>query len=398
MAEAIFGWVDNDQGRQIAGRVYVGDAHVTGNREHLFVPDASVLLSGPKPTSFQHYLTQSQTADRNALQHYDSAATPTLRGHKLYWHKGREWSRVNYHDATAPTNSTQHTRLRPVAKGTAFEFDVRFENLLPAELGAVLWVTQVGGSGASRLKLGMGKPLGLGTVRIDSELELSDRMERYRNLLAEWTREMAGDRSAFEEATWKTVLPEAQEGVRPARLQDGLIRAFEQATFKALPHLTTHEYGSFRQLPRIQMLLKMLAWEGPSPQLTDYMALMEFKDRRVLPDPLHVGEGNVGVAPHAEQPSAEQAPEKPTLPTEVARSPVCDAILLELNELPTDQLAGRIMALARQWEKIQVGDPGRYEVAKAMVARVCSAGREPLFREKPWYRDLLACVQEMKTK
>ena len=59
------------------------------------------ILAGPKPTTFQHYLTQQEpdtiqeivkgkSKSRMDLDHYGSN-TPhdtTLRGHKLYWHRG----------------------------------------------------------------------------------------------------------------------------------------------------------------------------------------------------------------------------------------------------------------------------------------------------------------------
>ena len=51
--------------------------------------NAAPAANSPKPTAFQHYLTQSNPDHPEQLRHYgDSNASTTLRGHKLYWHVG----------------------------------------------------------------------------------------------------------------------------------------------------------------------------------------------------------------------------------------------------------------------------------------------------------------------
>ena len=63
-------------------------------------------------------------------------------------------------------------RDRPVRAGVSFSFDIRFENLSTVELGAVLWVLRIAADERYRLKLGMGKPLGLGAVHILSLIHI----------------------------------------------------------------------------------------------------------------------------------------------------------------------------------------------------------------------------------
>lgn len=264
MAEAIFGWVDSAKGRQIAGRVYVSDAHVTQAPNGLFVlgerePPVQSLLSGPKPTSFQHYLTQ-RTDKKDDLFNYQDLGKTTLRGHKLYWHKHPDLKRSEYDDRNWTPSSTQHTSLRPVKEGVSFAFDIRFENLTEAELGAVLWGLTVCGDGNFRLKLGMVKPFGLGTVRLQTTLHLSNRKRRYQNILGEWD--------------------ESQE--YPDEVQP-YVAAFEEKIWEALPEEARSGAHSFRSLKRIRKLLLMLRWPGPGD--TEYMKLEEFKQRPVLPDP-----------------------------------------------------------------------------------------------------------------
>lgn len=293
MAEAIFGWVDDRKGRTIAGRVYVGDAHVTGQTGSLFEvaphdPPIRSLLSGPKPTTFQHYLTQDDE-DPLELHHYGEQERnrTTLRGHKLYWHKDDRLARRDFHDARARPDSTQHTSLRPVAKGVTFDFDVRFENLAAPELGVLLWGLHVGDQDGFRLKIGMGKPLGLGSVRTHPQLNLSQRLERYQQLRAEWLAPAdpaAGDIDRF-------------------------VTDFEKALWAALPEEAKAGARDFRSLPRIQALRHLLHWHGPDPDATRYMNLdaKEYKDRPVLPTPAEV----MHLAPPRPLPRAAQTEEIP---------------------------------------------------------------------------------------
>lgn len=56
-------------------------------------------------------------------------------------------------------------KIRPVRTGAEFRFRVHFENLTSEELGQL--VNSIRPTPASRFKVGLGKPLGLGTVRLD---------------------------------------------------------------------------------------------------------------------------------------------------------------------------------------------------------------------------------------
>jgi CRISPR-associated protein (TIGR03986 family) len=274
IAEAIFGWVDDRKGRQIAGRVYVGDAHIAGTPERLFEvdpqqPPIRSLLSGPKPTTFQHYLTQD-TEESDKLHHYggDQRGKTTLRGHKLYWHKDDQLKRSDLYNTTEDANPSQYTHLRPVAKGVTFAFDVRFENLTASELGALLWVLQTGDKEAFRLKVGMGKPLGLGTIRTHAKLALSQRDMRYRQVLAEWEDEATPGTTDF----------------------DRFIKDFEAAIWERLPAEAKGDAKNFRSLARIQALGHLLHWHGPDPNMTRYMDMKakEYQNRPVLPTPAEV--------------------------------------------------------------------------------------------------------------
>ncbi len=303
LADAIFGWVEEigagprsnpadglPAGR--AGRVAVSDAAYVSHREGVWLsqePIAPHTLGSPKPTTFQHYLVQDRSLghdpdDKSQLAHYGTSPDRTqIRGHKLYWHRG------STPDIEATAKERQHesqlTRIMPLKAGVQFEFDIRFENLRPEELGALLWVLQLPGQPdrVYRHKIGMGKPLGMGSVAIVPELHLTQRRQRYERLFAE---------NGWEEA--------AQQAS-----PDSYIAAFER--YLLVDQQIAPQAAHLADVERIQMLLAMLEWhEGTREWLdaTRYMEIEhgerkdnEYKERPVLPDPLTMLAGQPVQAP-----------------------------------------------------------------------------------------------------
>jgi len=312
LAEAIFGytkgqdkpdqWLRKEiqpKARAYAGRVFVSDATLSAdqpddvwlNGDHPVDPR---ILGSPKPTTFQHYLSQQRPnpvptggrfrdgRPRTRLELSDYASdTPdetVIRGHKFYWHKGDVDLRYIQEPEQVSDRDTQHTQIRPVKAGVTFCFQVRFENLSDVELGALLWVLDKAQDDAYRLKLGMGKPYGMGAVKITSTLHLEDRRYRYARL--------------FEGSNWaKSPLTEEKDSRSQA------VQAFERFVLDELKERGPKHLGD---LERVKMLLTMLFWPGPPSEETRYLEIEhkdpkakrgkvnEYKDRPVLPDPLAV--------------------------------------------------------------------------------------------------------------
>ncbi len=330
-AEAMFGFVhENKQAKQgekaraYASRVFVTDAALgkaydekqlwlTGNIKQQITPP---ILATPKPTAFQQYLVQLIDPDKKwdeqkkILTHYDSptktddgkeSPKTTIRGHKLYWHQGKKekdkWTaQALTVSPLPPHNSTQHTQFRPVRDGVEFKFRVFFENLSEEELGALCWTLQPLGEANKDYchALGMGKPFGMGAVKLSATLHLTDRKARYGALFTDkdW---------AEGETTVETLDRHALET---------RVAPFEQYVLQALQpnEPVQHLY----EMPRVAMLLKMMEFPGfaaekvldgkPAHQQnrmlanhpnTRYMMIKipgvqrdgnEYKERPVLPD------------------------------------------------------------------------------------------------------------------
>jgi len=309
LTEAIFGYTkgggtNSGKARAYAGRVFFSDAMALPNQSNLWLADQKTvfpkIMASPKPTTFQHYLVQTQPnrfeigRTRDGKPKYEirladfatNSRETSLRGHKFYWHKGQ----VGLDDLREdPKNllpkekqgqtkeDSQHTRIQPLRPGVQFHFRIDFENLSKIELGALLWALQVASDERYRLSLGMGKPLGMGAVAVKGKLCLIDRDERYQQL--------------FASQAW------AQGEKMDDRLAQESVAEFERFVLQGIG-----EKAALRleEVERIRALLTLLSWPGPDPTLTRYMEIEhedpsakrgkrnEYRDRPVLPTPFGV--------------------------------------------------------------------------------------------------------------
>ncbi len=293
-----------DKRRAYAGRVFVTDAVLEEGQTDYWLSDEPItpkILAMPKPTAFQHYLTQQEPDDKNRLDHYDSPPPheTVIRGHKRYWHQGLstdegltldqireriEDERARLHELET---STQHTQFRPVKPGVRFKFRIHFENLSERELGALCWMLHPLGDPEKTYchHLGMGKPLGMGAVKLEATLYLTNRPRRYSSLLD-------GD-------NWQMGMTGPGESLSDRKTLKRLTHAFEQHILDALGLNTQRHY--LYEVKRIGMLLKMMEWPGypadpngdrflasQNRPNTRYMTIQpnnEYRERPVLPDP-----------------------------------------------------------------------------------------------------------------
>jgi CRISPR-associated protein (TIGR03986 family) len=318
LADAIFGWVKKETkdeklpdgfDKQRAGRVFFTDGLYQSSQNGIWYQDKPLtpqILSEPKPSNFPHYLVQP-SADKSELKHYASQpiTETVIRGHKLYWHKGSkpDFKLKKVIDASKKVSDTQTTLIKPINQGVTFKFNIFFENLTKVELGALLWVLDIAQDDRYRLKLGMGKPLGLGAVKIKHKLYLSDRKKRYTQLFRD------------NSHNWETA-----ETLETA---PNYKQCFENYMLEELQHA-----GKFEDICRIQMLLEMLRWEEkPSQKYLEQRRYMEierqqrprlgndnneYKEHPVLPNPLDV----MGIKIECDRPSPSLQKKSPTQPTQ----------------------------------------------------------------------------------
>jgi len=172
------------------GRISITDAiwqNGPGELEDFF---PLMVLGKPHPTSCNFYLIDP--SDSSQVRNYDGLRVERrgrlehpegkvqLRGRKFYYHHpSKGWAAYK---CPNPEEHRKHlSEVRPLKPGNSFKFWVHFRNLSKAELGLLLYSLVLEDN--LRHKLGLGKPLGFGTVKVEClSLKVSRDGERYTTL------------------------------------------------------------------------------------------------------------------------------------------------------------------------------------------------------------------------
>jgi CRISPR-associated protein (TIGR03986 family) len=197
-AEQLFGFVEErektdapqtkkeEQGRALASRVCFADALLEpkpGDAPALLPPVTLKILSSPKPPSPALYFKPSQGAPayiaKRDLRPGNGAASHHPQGRKFYLHgQAAAAGQEPWKSESPREHADQKATVCPLRPHLDFFFHVDYSNLSAHELGLLLYALRP--ADAFRHKLGMGKSLGLGTVRIDVVALLEvDRQQRY---------------------------------------------------------------------------------------------------------------------------------------------------------------------------------------------------------------------------
>lgn len=142
------------------------------NKEYYEKPYITLApLASPKINNMEFYVKQPENAIFWTYDYYVDENgklktwIPELSGRKFYWHQPY----MKLPEGISKTN--QNITVRPVKKGVVFRGKLYFQNLSKQELNQLIWLLNAGETGllADRkhgYKLGMAKPLGLGSVAV----------------------------------------------------------------------------------------------------------------------------------------------------------------------------------------------------------------------------------------
>lgn len=150
---AIFGSLDN-----WGSRVFVEDCLLVSEKVKREQRHEAIPLRTPNPSSYQNYLEQY-----GSIANWD-VGNADIRGNKLYWHRDMDWR-----DETQLAEEMK-TYLEPLEAHHTFRGRIRFENLDDIELGALAKIFKIASRPNIALKLGMGKSIGLGSIKLSAEL------------------------------------------------------------------------------------------------------------------------------------------------------------------------------------------------------------------------------------
>ena len=193
MAQCVFGSSDHD----LKGRVQFSPAFVEMNGKEVAPDPDKIILGSPKPTFYPFYLKQ----DKNAKY----ASTFSDDNGKI-----NGWKRYLTHNEFTPTifekwNDRIGIKIRPLPVGVTFTIKIRFHNLKPVELGALLSsLTFHNNQNKCFHLIGMGKPLGYGKLGlIGISLSVPKKDDTIQHYMAIFEKEISTEsgRNVFEE--WK---------------------------------------------------------------------------------------------------------------------------------------------------------------------------------------------------
>lgn len=181
LTESILG-----RSRDWAGRVSFSEAHLCNEPKWCECSKPQPLM-GPKPTSYQFYLNQTSKADTCENWNNDKA---TIRGYKLYWHQSTKKAN-SWKNPSVKEGDTLSKYIQPIDSGMTFQSRIYFNNLSDIELGALLLTLNLDQLEPDAVadekksisyKLGKGKSIGLGSIKINSSLYILNRDKRYKTL------------------------------------------------------------------------------------------------------------------------------------------------------------------------------------------------------------------------
>ena len=171
----LFGMTGSDNEQTKGSRIRLADARVAEKIEFSAYYDKIITLENlgsPKLGNVEFYLEKPNGAAFWTYDYYTDGMTVhlkpgILRGRKFYWHQ---------RDKKLPDNveaTSLNKTVRPVKTGTQFTGKLYFEGISTKQLSQLLWILNGGndrdhmpGLGPIAYKIGMGKPLGLGSVEL----------------------------------------------------------------------------------------------------------------------------------------------------------------------------------------------------------------------------------------
>lgn len=213
-ADRLFGWINQKGTGAWKGKIQISSGKYKPTDENaepvekFETPLTLSILGEPKPSQARFYLGKEDGDPQNNGISKERASyrnNKRIRGRKVYLHHSLHFLHKDdravywkpfendsltreYKHSDEPSNQNRSiTGWIPVRR--EFEFNVRVENLTSEELGALL--TLFSNMEQSCFRIGYGKPLGLGSVRlsINGDIAIADGCqlaERYKNLSANY--------------------------------------------------------------------------------------------------------------------------------------------------------------------------------------------------------------------
>lgn len=243
LTDLLFGRLQPDQTEDekdawgLRGRVNLGLFQAEGEPSTQWTDDT--VLSSPKPSFHPAYLQQEILQKQPDGQYVTlDSKKPLLQGWKRYPVKPKNVQKPPRMEDGRDISNKVKVRLETVAEASVFHGKIRFHNLRPVELGALLWILDFGGRDELRHALGMGKPYGLGQV----QLSLNEKSSRL----------IANDRAALAHLETADILTASKQ----------VFLNYMNQVWETVAEVTSRN-ATWESSPQVVSLLAMAdPWEG----------------------------------------------------------------------------------------------------------------------------------------
>lgn len=129
-------------------------------------------LGSPKPSYLPFYTEEGKNYDQQGIR---------IRGRKFYWHNPKAASDANVYKGDPKGDTSRSSRVELQNSGAEYTFKVYYDKVTEQQRNELAWALTLGDNdkdGKHCIKIGHGKPLGLGSAKIIIE----DAIERNINV------------------------------------------------------------------------------------------------------------------------------------------------------------------------------------------------------------------------
>lgn len=235
-ASTLFGNANEQKYDALKGRVFIGHAEISSITNTM--QTKKLVLSGPKPSFYPAYIKQTGIIDDNNTYKTYISDTFELSGFKRYpVQNGIKESNIN-------DNTEIVSYLRPLDSETKFKGKIRFHNLRPAEIGALLSALTFHGNEGLFHSLGSAKPYGFGKVSVEVSF---DNVERY---LSDFESEMTKHKNDWLSST------QLKELFAIAKSPEGNTEQFLVYPKLELPNVPSRDSNEFNNIKKEKKYLE----------------------------------------------------------------------------------------------------------------------------------------------
>ncbi len=264
----LFGFADKNI--KSKGKVSIGSlVFKEGSYKNYDAFDAALLA--PHPSCLAHYLKQESNSIKlesndsknkvESLAHYLNIDAPKIRGRKFYWH--RSFQKQSLDDLNG--NKEILSKLHPIVDASG-DFEITVDKVSKEELGAIIMAIQLPEGCAH--KLGSGKSLGMGSVRIDiKQFDVQEISQKYQSI----------------EDRFNSFNPQPSESKFDTTVLNEYTDCFKCYVLEKLLKEPADDPSYYFEQKEVNNLFKMLDYKNrPSNEKTRNMDLDGYKSKRIL--------------------------------------------------------------------------------------------------------------------